>query len=185
MGKKLSEASLKIPKNQKQQLSSLIKALRPKVYITHSSGFKKLVQELTGNNTASSTTISASSYSPSSAPKMDPQNCIILADDVQITDHLELEASFDSSEVSASSSSEANTTTSCSSSEFCCYNQTCLDDTTLGRSEANQSMDHFLAYQNLETQLFDAEVERDFLHDCYAQPEQEVSTYEYELWGLL
>ncbi|KAI9114661.1 hypothetical protein K1719_014359 [Acacia pycnantha] len=180
MGKKLSEASRKISKNhqKQQQFSSLIKALRPKVYITHSSRFKKLVQELTGNNISATTMSSSSSTLPSPEPT---QN------DVQITDNLD--TSFHSFEVSASSSSEAttSTTTTPSSSEFCCYNnQACLDDTTLGSSEANQCMmDSELAYQNLESLLFDAEFEQSFLYDCYAQPEQEVSTYEGELWGLI
>ncbi|KAH8509179.1 hypothetical protein H0E87_011083 [Populus deltoides] len=49
MGKKVSQASMKISKNEKNQLGSLIKVLRPKVYITDSSSFKRLVQELTGN----------------------------------------------------------------------------------------------------------------------------------------
>lgn len=46
---------MKISKNhqaaeiKKPQLSSLIKVLKPKVYITHSSNFKTLVQQLTGN----------------------------------------------------------------------------------------------------------------------------------------
>ncbi|KAJ9183622.1 hypothetical protein P3X46_007447 [Hevea brasiliensis] len=53
MGKKQSEASSKISKNERKQLnSSWIKVLRPKVYITDSSSFKGLVQELTGNGTA-------------------------------------------------------------------------------------------------------------------------------------
>lgn len=39
-----------IVENKKlQKLNSLIKVLRPKVYITDTSGFKRLVQELTGN----------------------------------------------------------------------------------------------------------------------------------------
>ncbi|KAF9682832.1 hypothetical protein SADUNF_Sadunf05G0149200 [Salix dunnii] len=49
MGKKVSQASMKISKKEKNQLSSLIKVLRPKVYITDRSSFKRLVQELTGN----------------------------------------------------------------------------------------------------------------------------------------
>ncbi|KAK4278958.1 hypothetical protein QN277_016727 [Acacia crassicarpa] len=180
MGKKLSEASLKVFKNhqKQQQFSSMIKALRPKVYITHSSRFKKLVQELTGNNISATTMSSSSSTLPS------PEST---QSDVQIIDNLD--TSFHSFEVSASSSSEAttSTTTTTSSSEFCCYNnQACLDDTTLGISEANPCMmDSVLAYQNLESLLFDAEVEQSFLYDCYAQPEQEVNTYECELWGLI
>ncbi|OWM78770.1 hypothetical protein CDL15_Pgr002941 [Punica granatum] len=52
MGKKLSyhQSSLKISKHEnKKSFSRLISALRPKVYITESSSFKQLVQELTGN----------------------------------------------------------------------------------------------------------------------------------------
>ncbi|KDP34053.1 hypothetical protein JCGZ_07624 [Jatropha curcas] len=55
MGKKQSEeASSKISKKEKKQemISSWIKVLRPKVYITDSSSFKKLVQQLTGNGTS-------------------------------------------------------------------------------------------------------------------------------------
>ncbi|GAA0150003.1 hypothetical protein LIER_09036 [Lithospermum erythrorhizon] len=54
MGKKLStnQASTKISKEDKKkqqhQLNNMFKILRPKVYITHSSDFKRLVQELTG-----------------------------------------------------------------------------------------------------------------------------------------
>ncbi|CAK7346665.1 unnamed protein product [Dovyalis caffra] len=49
MGTKVSQASMKISKNENNQLRSLIKVLRPKIYITDSSSFKRLVQELTGN----------------------------------------------------------------------------------------------------------------------------------------
>lgn len=49
MGKKLNEVSSPISKNKKQQFNSLIKVLKPKVYITDTSNFKRLVQELTGN----------------------------------------------------------------------------------------------------------------------------------------
>ncbi|KAB2020759.1 hypothetical protein ES319_D07G090900v1 [Gossypium barbadense] len=54
MGKKKvtqpATASLKTSKNEKQ-LHRLVKVLRPKVYITDSSSFKQLVQELTGYQT--------------------------------------------------------------------------------------------------------------------------------------
>ncbi|KAL5791702.1 hypothetical protein ACOSP7_000296 [Xanthoceras sorbifolium] len=43
-----------VAKNEKKQLNHLIKVLRPKVYITDSSNFKRLVQQLTGNNGSSS-----------------------------------------------------------------------------------------------------------------------------------
>ncbi|KAF9590053.1 hypothetical protein IFM89_030365 [Coptis chinensis] len=50
MGKAaVSQASHKICKSDKQHVNSLLKALRPKVYITDCSSFKKLVQDLTGH----------------------------------------------------------------------------------------------------------------------------------------
>ncbi|KAK4846565.1 hypothetical protein QYF36_019210 [Acer negundo] len=61
MGKKKSpESVMKISKNhhkqhhhhEKKQFNSLINVLRPKVYITDSSTFKSLVQQLTGLNAA-------------------------------------------------------------------------------------------------------------------------------------
>lgn len=64
MGKKVvskgSSPSSRICKNnekqqQQQQFRSVIKVLRPKVYITDTSNFKKLVQELTGNNARTGT----------------------------------------------------------------------------------------------------------------------------------
>lgn len=53
MAKKQStQSSRKISNNKsdKKCFNSLIKVLKPKVYITDSSNFKTLVQELTGNN---------------------------------------------------------------------------------------------------------------------------------------
>ncbi|KAL8507914.1 hypothetical protein ACS0TY_018460 [Phlomoides rotata] len=51
MGKKKSSKSPpKIPKHEKKpQIHNLNKIVRPKVFITESSNFKNLVQELTGN----------------------------------------------------------------------------------------------------------------------------------------
>ncbi|KAL7605856.1 hypothetical protein Lser_V15G15425 [Lactuca serriola] len=62
----MSKASVKISKNhhhhhhQQQQLSSL----KPKVYITHSSTFKTLVQELTGNNGSPESSIPPTIFPP-------------------------------------------------------------------------------------------------------------------------
>ena len=44
-----SQGRLKTCKDDEKQINSLLKAIRPKVYITDSSSFKRLVQELTGN----------------------------------------------------------------------------------------------------------------------------------------
>ncbi|KAK8483193.1 hypothetical protein V6N12_032804, partial [Hibiscus sabdariffa] len=51
MGKKVIQqlaSTRRASKNVGEQLHSVNKVLRPKVYITHSSSFKQLVQELTG-----------------------------------------------------------------------------------------------------------------------------------------
>ncbi|MBA0769881.1 hypothetical protein Gotri_018572, partial [Gossypium trilobum] len=92
MGKKIiSQVKGKISKtscsDKKPLMNSMIKVLRPKVYIIDSSSFKSLVQELTGNPTVSS---------PSSSDKMVP---VIEVED----DHgnpessMEYSASFDAS----------------------------------------------------------------------------------------
>ncbi|KAI6673230.1 hypothetical protein NL676_001136 [Syzygium grande] len=76
MGKEVmvSEASMKVSKNSEkkphphqQHLHSLIKVLKPKVYITDASSFKRLVQELTGN-ARSNPLVPSSPYSPSPSP---------------------------------------------------------------------------------------------------------------------
>ncbi|KAG4120762.1 hypothetical protein ERO13_D11G163700v2 [Gossypium hirsutum] len=66
MGKKIiSQVKGKISKtscsDKKPLMNSMIKVLRPKVYIIDSSSFKSLVQELTGNPTVSSPSSSSSS----------------------------------------------------------------------------------------------------------------------------
>ncbi|KAK4342212.1 hypothetical protein RND71_038028 [Anisodus tanguticus] len=61
MGKKVRDQA---SKSQKKQFNNLIKLLKPKVYITHSSNFKNLVQQLTGNNGSSSSSPIISSSPP-------------------------------------------------------------------------------------------------------------------------
>lgn len=50
----LSSARTPVSKHEKKPAYSLMNVLRPKVYITDISSFKRLVQELTGNNGATS-----------------------------------------------------------------------------------------------------------------------------------
>ncbi|KAK0590763.1 hypothetical protein LWI29_031367 [Acer saccharum] len=83
MGKKKSpESVMKITKNhhkqhhhhEKKQFNSMINVLRPKVYITDSSTFKSLVQQLTGLNAAAAIDhddriSSSSSSSPLPSPE--------------------------------------------------------------------------------------------------------------------
>ena len=181
MGKKVSQASVKISKDQKQQFNSLIKVLRPKVYITDSSSFKKLVQELTGNG--SSTTLSPNTLSPPPSEPNMVENCPIIGDEVQ----RDPETSVD---VSVSTEATSNTSETCYAAlmneefnQVC--NQMCLEDTVFQDSVASQPLDHMLAYQNLESLLFDTDPNP--FYNYYAQIEQqeEVSIYDYELYGLL
>ncbi|MBA0590230.1 hypothetical protein Gorai_018944, partial [Gossypium raimondii] len=69
MGKKIiSQVKGKISKtscsDKKPLMNSMIKVLRPKVYIIDSSSFKSLVQELTGNPTVSSPSSSSEKMVP-------------------------------------------------------------------------------------------------------------------------
>lgn len=168
MGRKISQASPKISKDdpQKHQFKSLIKVLRPKVYITDSSSFKKLVQELTGNG--SPTTLSPPP--PPLEPNIMVQNCPFVGTE----SHRDPETSSDDVSVSPDANSPEWCYDALMNEEF---NQVCnelsLDDLAFQESVAN--IDHLLAYQNFESLLFD-----------YEQMEQpDVSIYDYELSGLL
>ncbi|KAL2322524.1 hypothetical protein Fmac_026903 [Flemingia macrophylla] len=177
MRRKISQESLKISKHdhQKHQFNSLIKVLRPKVYITDSSSFKKLVQELTGNG--SPTTLSP----PPLEPNM-PENSYHL---VGTETQKDPETSPDDTSIISPEETTNNSPELCyhalMNEEFnqVC-NQLCLDDLAFQDSVSNQSIDHLLAYQNLESLLFD--VEQNPFYNCY---EQDVSIYDYELSGLL
>uniref|UniRef100_A0A7N0SX51 VQ domain-containing protein n=1 Tax=Kalanchoe fedtschenkoi TaxID=63787 RepID=A0A7N0SX51_KALFE len=92
MGKGVA-SSLKVSMNieKRPQFNSLINVLKPKVYITDSSSFKKLVQDLTGNGSCCSSSRTSSSGSgcygsrdPSlSPPPFEPE---VEKVDVQIID---------------------------------------------------------------------------------------------------
>ncbi|KAK7316695.1 hypothetical protein RJT34_00350 [Clitoria ternatea] len=188
MGRKVSQASVKISKEDKQQFNSLIKVLRPKVYITDSSSFKKLVQELTGNGNSNNNN-SQTSLSP---PPLELEPNMVENWPIMMMQGTETQRDPETSpDISVSPDATCN-----SSSPELCYDalmneefnqvcdQLCLDDLVFQDSVANQSMDHFLAYQNLESLLFD--VEPNPLYNFYEQMEQpDVSIYDYEVSGLL
>ncbi|KAK6919786.1 VQ protein [Dillenia turbinata] len=109
MVKRLSQLSQKVSKQdeKKKNLKTLINLLRPKVYITDSSSFKSLVQELTGNGTKSCP--SSPPPPPPPPPPLPPTKLTILEkvpniEDIIEDDHLESEtsikSSFDSSNMS-------------------------------------------------------------------------------------
>lgn len=179
MGRKVSQGSLKISKvdHQKHQFNTLIKILRPKVYITDSSSFKKLVQELTGNG--SPTTLSP----PPLEPNMD-ENFPLIGTEAQSDPQTSPDDVSISPEVTSNSPELCYDALMNEEFNQVC-NQLCLDGLAFQQdSVTNQSIDHFLAYQNLESLLLD--VEPNPLYSCYEQMVQpDVSIYDYELSGIL
>ncbi|KAG6658130.1 hypothetical protein CIPAW_04G138900 [Carya illinoinensis] len=155
------EASLKISKNEKQ-VHSLIKVLRPKLYIIDSSNFKRLVQELTGN---------ISPYtSPPTKPDLVQNNVVQFTDtkDLEEHDKYKMEASFEPLDLcglyaQAALDDEFNQI----------YNQVNLNYSTLEHSTGD-----------LESWLSEMEPYPPMYND-YAEFEQEVSIYDYELSGLI
>ncbi|KAI4308107.1 hypothetical protein L6164_031214 [Bauhinia variegata] len=184
MGKKVSQATLKISKNyeNKHQFNSLIKVLRPKVYITDSSSFKKLVQELTGNG--SSTPLSPPPLEPKLTEAQD-QRCKHETAFETLVDHRDLE-SFEASVFTGATTNSEDL--SFPGEEFdAIYKHLCMDDELLEDCTASQSLvDDLFAYQNLESLLlFDAEANDQF-PNCFSHIQQEeVSIYDYEVSGLM
>lgn len=180
MGKKVSQStSVKTSKNhEKKDFNSWIKVLKPKVYITDSSSFKRLVQELTGNG--SGTTYSTITSPPPTKPRELEKVPVIEIDEDQ--------------EIEPQSSVEASIDATADSFEYFCnqvfvdqeFNQVCneisLEDINLGNSAANQNVD-LLAYWDLESWLLDSDSYG--FHNGFGQIEQDVSVYDYELSGLI
>ncbi|KAJ1383126.1 hypothetical protein SESBI_43658 [Sesbania bispinosa] len=175
MGKKVNQSSVKISKDEKQQFNSLMKVLRPKVYITDSSSFKKLVQELTGNG--NSTTLSPPPLEPNMV-----QNCPLIGTEFQRDPETSVDVSVSTEATSNSSELCYATLMNEEFNQVC--DQLCLDDSIFQDSVTNQPLDQFFSYQNLESLLYD--VDPNSFYNCYEHIEQpEVSIYDYELSGLL
>lgn len=170
MGKKvISQVKAKISKasrsDKKPLMNSMIKVLRPKVYIIDSSSFKSLVQELTGDPTVSSPPYSSSS-SPQISEKMVP---VIEVEDDRGNPESSMEYSVES---------------------FGACNDLTLpvDDTNIssGYMLTNQR-ESSLAYGELQGFLeLDADEQcYGGLDNGYSDIGQEVSIYDYELSGLI
>ncbi|MBA0617926.1 hypothetical protein Godav_027335 [Gossypium davidsonii] len=171
MGKKIiSQVKGKISKtscsDKKPLMNSMIKVLRPKVYIIDSSSFKSLVQELTGNPTVSSPS------SSSSSEKMVP---VIEVED----DHGNPESSM---EYSASFDASVESFRAC-------------NGLTLPLDDSNISSEYMLMNQRESSLVYgdlQAFLELDADEQCfgdldnvYSEIGQEVSIYDYELSGLI
>ncbi|TYH44212.1 hypothetical protein E1A91_D11G175300v1 [Gossypium mustelinum] len=172
MGKKIiSQVKGKISKtscsDKKPLMNSMIKVLRPKVYIIDSSSFKSLVQELTGNPT-----VSSPSSSSSSSEKMVP---VIEVED----DHGNPESSM---EYLASFDASVESFRAC-------------NGLTLPLDDSNISSEYMLMNQRESSLVYgdlQAFLELDADEQCfggldnvYSEIGQEVSIYDYELSGLI
>lgn len=112
MGKKLSHKSSgkiekKQPPQQQEGINTLIKVLKPRVYITDSSTFKSLVQELTGNGNITS-----------GIPSFPPPLPVIDLDDGGYQESSADLSSFDSSQVNNFIPPTTTTTTTFDYSQF-------------------------------------------------------------------
>ncbi|XVF71210.1 hypothetical protein PTKIN_Ptkin12aG0017800 [Pterospermum kingtungense] len=175
MGKKVNHqvASTKTCKKEKQ-LHSLIKAMRPKVYITDSSSFKQLVQELTG-------------YQSQITHHTRPEEIKKVVPVIEIEDQVEIVPA-------------ANTTTLSMDSSFYSFDscdqlfdqlveinqnhqgglmQTADDDIFSMFDYSEKQQTDWLAYQNLESWLLDAD------QPYYPQHEQEISLFDCDLSWLI
>lgn len=170
MGKKSSsQASMKIPKHEKkQQIHSLIKILRPKVYITDSSNFKNLVQELTGNGNSpvSSPPPSISAASPSTGLPL-----------IDIQDHAYQENSLDLSFDSSCFSTPLEGSPDLRVPDSFNY----VMETSLG----TQKIDFSSQYMDLESLLMGMDSVSYNYDSCYGMIQQEVCVYDYDLSSLI
>lgn len=180
MGKKiLSQVQVKISKSssEKKQLNStLMKALRPKVYITDSCSFKSLVQQLTGNGTSNTVSqlILPSAPSSSSLP--------------QIVENLVPESSMESSFDASVESFEVCNQLALSSEEinqdYDDINPMLFDETVSENLFMNIQQKDSLANGDIHESLLQLD-DDDSTFNLYSQIEQELSIYDYELSGVL
>ncbi|KAM1113189.1 hypothetical protein ACFX13_046826 [Malus domestica] len=195
MGKKVSQqtASLKISKKENKEFKSLIRLLRPKVYITDSSSFKRLVQDLTGNGASNPITTSSSLLHPPKKhrPPVEEEK------EIPVVVDIEPEGSVDVSTDTSFDSSELCSQVFINDQEFkqLCYQIFADDHTTTttstseGSAEEQLLVDDMLPFQDLEQWLnldtaYDQPNHDPFSHYGYAQIDQQVSIYDYELSGL-
>ncbi|KAJ7960654.1 VQ motif containing protein [Quillaja saponaria] len=206
MGKKVSQAPVKITKSESNQFKSLIKVLKPKVYIIDSSDFKTLVQELTGNGSTTTSSLPPPFLETKEVDKIP----VIDIEDQRENGSRRVEVSTDVS-IDDSSNEEFNQV----------WHQMCLYDNALEDSIVTKPVDHLFTYQELESLLLDEEpytfyngykaleeesiptkpvdhpftyqelesllldVEPYTSYNSYGQMGQEVSIYDYEFAGLI
>uniref|UniRef100_A0A803QLJ0 VQ domain-containing protein n=1 Tax=Cannabis sativa TaxID=3483 RepID=A0A803QLJ0_CANSA len=183
MGKRVSQStSVKTTKNnEKKDLNSWIKVLKPKVYITDSSNFKQLVQQLTGNG----------NNQPFTKPQQEIKNVPVIEIDEDDHQEIEPEISVEVASLSfdgATDSSELFYSNQLEQEFSQVYNNEIFlddDNTNLENySVANQQVD-LLAYWDIEKWLLDYDSHGLLYNNVYGPIEQDVSIYDYELSGII
>ena len=129
---KISKSKPKLEDNSKKQLNKLIKVLRPKVYITDSSSFKRLVQELTGNGNNYNNIAISPHAPPTTNITTSPHDQLLLEDHEIAHDHdhgheelFQLESSQEMSSVDSESLELFTTNNMCFGSCNSPANQLC------------------------------------------------------------
>ncbi|CAI9757177.1 unnamed protein product [Fraxinus pennsylvanica] len=182
MGKKSSQSSMKISKNDKKRqhiINNFIKNLRPKVYIIDSSNFKNLVQELTGNgngNGNGNSPIMVSSPPPphaSTSPPVEEVRAIIDIEDHAYQEN-SLDISFDSSTCFSTPSESPDL-------------QYRVPEPMNYLLENSQNIDFPSQYGAIESLLFEMDQISNYTTDdpCYAMIQQEVHIFDYDFSGLI
>ncbi|KAM3395843.1 hypothetical protein P3S68_004849 [Capsicum galapagoense] len=179
MGKKATNS-------EKKQFTNLIKLLKPKVYITHSSNFKNLVQQLTGNNINGSSSSSSSSSpiiissSPPPPPPRDHHHHHAGDQRMKFVHQYQessRELSVDSSEGSIPSSNNTNTL-----HEPCFSLLNSNNNNSMGSQEVMDNISEEYYYRNLESWLLEMDsctTNTSYHHD-YDQDH-----YQYQGYGPL
>ncbi|OMP11033.1 VQ motif-containing protein [Corchorus capsularis] len=219
MGKKVITHPASAKANNKnhhheKQLHSLIKVLKPKVYITDSSSFKQLVQELTGFQTTTQLT-SCHKY-PKPEQVRQSKIPVIELDDQLEGDQIMPPAPAAAATILSTDSSLISSLKLCDNYTFDDVqafhqleeiNQIPTTHEMMSRFEddhhdyypltsTNYQQRNWLEYQNLESWLLDAAADQPFPYNCYnngfsstqnniEQDHQLISVFDYELSGLI
>ncbi|KAF3444998.1 hypothetical protein FNV43_RR14691 [Rhamnella rubrinervis] len=182
-----------------KDFNSWIKVLRPKVYITDSSSFKSLVQELTGNGSSSSSPIITSpppmklqvadKIQDDYYHQVEPESSTDVTVDVSVDDSSDDQYLYSNHQVLLTADHDHQD----HYDDHQVYNQTIsLEDTGLEDWTASQIQEvDLLDYGSLESWLVDFDhlqhhpyfLSNGYVNQIIEQPE--VSIYDYELPGLL
>lgn len=172
-------------KEEKQRFSNSIRALRPRVYITDTSKFKTLVQELTGNGKGSSSCISSP---PEGSSPQDIQEAPFIG--IEDQEHDDRESSLETISVEGYVHNSFDlckvfqTDHHQEVSQVHSYNQQAyMADISAFGDHLSLPMDQqedFLAYHDLESWLLSTEEPCSSSYNgYYAQTQQQVNIYDY------